>query len=331
MILAKAPIMDGGWLLADWLEFKVLTSEFHVFRLSELLYISDEEQDEENLDIGEQDSINQAVLESALNEITQRIQFLKTAYPFDFSTDDSELVLKKEITAGSYVYLYCLFFSHVKREDVLIPDPPHSNADREILQICATLAAAGKVHGNAISFGFPRPDHSNFIDALDKAYKKMGEGVIVETIPAGAPTNEKDARIDVIAWENTPDDAAGKIYILGQVATGKNWDNKAIRGEIDSFHKIWFTRPPISTPIPAMFIPFCLDTNSSSSLKDVVYYKTIKFGDLIYRYRLPAYAAKGYELAEKQHENGHYIERFNEFDKVRQYVDNFRAMQLSSS
>ncbi len=331
MILAKAPIMDGGWLLADWLEFKVLTSEFHVFRLRELLYISDEEQDEENLDIGEQDSINQAVLESALNEITQRIQFLKTAYPFDFSSDDSELILKEEITAGSYVYLYCLFISHIKREDVLIPDPPHSNADRDILQICATLAAAGKVHGNAISFGFPRPDHSHFINALDKAYKKIGEGVIVETIPAGAPAHKKDAGIDVIAWENTPDDAAGKIYILGQVATGQNWEDKSVRLDIGPFHKIWFTRQPVSTPIPAMFIPFCLDTHSSQSLKEVIYYKTFNFGDLIYRYRLPAYAAKGYELAEKQHENGLYIERFNEFDKVRQYVDHFRATQLASS
>lgn len=329
-MLAKAPIFDAAWLLADWIEFKVLTSEYDSFLLNELLYIADEEQDEENIDFVEQDAKNEELLETAIAELEQRREFLKHAYPFDFTLEGSELVLKEDIGEGGYVYLYCLFFSHINREDVLIPDPPHSNADREIMQICSTLAAAGKLQGNAVSFGFPRPDHSNFIDALRKVFEKIGEGIVVDTIPDGAPSNEKDARIDIIAWENTPDSGAGRIYLLGQVASGANWNDKSIIGEIEPFHNIWFIRQPASNAIPSMFIPFCLDVDSKF-LKDKLYYETIKFGNLLYRYRLPLYASKGYELAATQQENGLYIERFDDFYKVKEYVNNFRQLQLSTT
>lgn len=77
-----------------------------------------------------------------------------------------------------------------------------------------------------------------------------------------------------------------------------------------------------------MFIPFCLDVTPPATLKDAVYYATLKFGLLYYRYRLPYYANIGYELA-KDNSKKFYIERYEEFHKVVQYVDNFRNKVLS--
>jgi len=322
MILAKAPTSESSWLLADWLEFHVLCSEFKSYRITELLRISDEDQESENMNISEQDSLNEQCMEKAVEELEVRTEYLGEAYPFYFNDVGNELVIKDEISPGAYVYLYCLIMSHANRTDVLVSQPPISNADRDLMQICATLAVAGDLNGSAISFGFPRPDHSNFLEALKKAYGLMGEGEVVGEIPAGAPANEKDARIDVIAWGNSPDDGPGKKYILGQVATGANWQEKPIKGEIEPFHNIWFSKSPASTAQASMFIPFCLDVESNATLHDVLHMKTYRFGIIYYRYRLPFYANIGYALAGDEG-NNNYIERFDEFDKVETYVNTF--------
>ncbi|TAL44624.1 MAG: hypothetical protein EPN89_13705, partial [Methylovulum sp.] len=138
MILAKAPIGDQAWLLADWIEFQVLISEFHAYRVNELIRLSDEDQDSENPNISEQDAVNEEILQTALNELQLRIKTLGLSYPFHFEADCSELVLSEPITSGGYVYLYCLFFSHINREEVIIPNPPDLYADKELLQICST-------------------------------------------------------------------------------------------------------------------------------------------------------------------------------------------------
>lgn len=324
MSLAKAPLHDFPWLLADWLEFKVLFSEHSVFRINDLLRISDEDQEEENPDIAEQDSINEQAVDAAIMEIRTRMDSLNSSYPFKLASEDTELILTSppaDFSPGSYIYLFCLFFSHINRDDVIIPDPPDTNADRDIMQICATLAAAGDVNGNAISFGFPRPGNTGFLSALNKTYRSMGEGEIVDAIPNGVSQHTKDAGVDVIAWSNTPDRAPGRTYLLGQVASGKDWETKSISGLIGPFHNTWFTRQPASTPIPAMFIPFCMDVKHTRELSEKIYYQTLIFGKLFYRYRLPHYAAMGYERASQ--EKNSLIERYSEFYKLSIYVDNF--------
>lgn len=320
--LAKAPTAGSTWLLADWIEFQVLCSHYKSYRVNDLVRISDEDQDSENQDIGAQDSLNEQYLEEALLELSLRIDCLGEAYPFSFDASGNHLTLNDNINPGGYVYLYCLIFSHINRDDVLTATPSHTNDDRDLMQICATLAAAGDISGNAVSFGFPRPDHSNFLDALKNTYHRMGEGSIVDNVPPGAPRNEKDGRVDIVAWGNQPDGGAGRMYVLGQVATGDNWSNKSIRGEIDPFHNIWFSQSPASTPIPSMFIPFCLDVKQDETLNDVIYIKTYIFGTLYYRYRLPLHANIGYNLANTGNDDL-YIERFNEFNKVTEYVESF--------
>ncbi len=327
MILAKAPISESSWMIADWLEFQVLCSEFSSCSLRNVLRMSDEDQDAENADIGEQDSINERCVEKAVSEIQVRTTSLKTAYPFEITEDGNELVIKESLGAGAYTYIYCLLFSHVNREDVLIPDPPHAPKDRDLLQICATIAAAGYIYGNATSFGFPRANGDGFLTALTAVYEKIKDGVVVANIPAGLPSAVKDGGIDVIAWQDTPDGGAGGLYMLGQVASGSNWQDKSVKPDIGLFHVYWFVRQPASTPLPAMFIPFCLDVRENETLDDVSYYKTHKYGELFYRYKLPLSVDNGLTL-EAIIENSQSIERVDDFNDVIEYVDRFRQNVL---
>ena len=222
--------------------------------------------------------------------------------------------------------MYCLFFSHINSTEVISYDPPVDNQIRDYMQICATIAAAGLVSGNAISFGFPRPDRSNFMHALRRAYSLIGEGKVRAQPLAAAPPDTKDDQIDVIAWQATPDQTPGIHYVLAQVASGSNWPIKSLKGHIEAFHKMWFEKIPPSTPRPAIFIPFCINLKVSKNSKDehkladkieVLMYK---YGDIFYRYNIPSYVNKGFSLLEKQPEL--HIERHEEFCKIIDYVAN---------
>ena len=325
MVLASAPIEGQAHSIADWVEFNAITAEYNVYRLSNLLRLVDEEQEEENTDFTEQDATNEGLLELVTAELQFRIECLSTAYPFHFNDTQTEFVFQTDLTEGNYIYLYCLFFSHIKQEDVLVVDPPSSHEDRDLMQICSTYAAAGITGDSAVSFGFPRPDHSNFLEGLKSTYQDFGEGEVCPTVPPGAPPNEKDARVDIIAWNKSLDGGPGRTYLLGQVASGQNWSDKSIVGEIDPFHNIWFTQKPASTHIAAMFIPFCLDLHKGATLRDMLQYLTYKFGHLYYRYRLPKYAEIGFDLAKNDTEKLHRIDRYAEYGKIQIYVDKFLA------
>lgn len=323
--LSAPPIKGEMWALADWVEFKALCNEFSACRLKEIIRISDEEQEEENKDFAEQDSSNEQLLEALLGVLAERQSLLKESYPFTLDAD--EIIVTPAPTQGGYAYLYCLFFSHIGRTDVINNSPPSSNKDRDLMQVCSTFAIAGFINGNAISFGFPRPDHSNFLTALRRAYGLIGEGVVRDKLLPGASRHEKDGEMDVIAWSASTDGTPGVQYWLGQVATGlTNWDNKSVKGAIDPFHDIWFSVKPPSTPNPAMFIPFCLD-QGGHNLSDVVKTNMYKFGKIFFRYNIPNLVDVSFSLLAENPDL--HIERQEDFQYVIDYVEEFRSSILA--
>lgn len=332
--LSSPPLEGERWQLVDWLEFSALCNEFGICWISRVVRIQDENHDEEDSNFVEQDANDEQIMEPITEELNFRINALGNAYPFQLEDDQLTLALKPdtEITKGGYAYLYCLLFSHINSTEVISYNPPVDNTIRDYMQICATIAAAGLVHGNAISFGFPRPDKSNFIAALRHAYALIGEGKIRDDPLPGSPIHTKDSQIDVIAWKETPDRTPGINYVLAQVASGADWENKSIKESIDAFHKIWFDITPPSTPRPAIFIPFCINLKTYKNskeeigLRDKIQVLTYKFGEIYYRYNIPFYVDKGVSLTKKYPKL--YIDRYKEFSKVIDYVKKCRAQLL---
>jgi hypothetical protein len=264
-----------------------------------------------------------AFIEAIKSEIRARLDLLGDIYPFVLSPSGESLELKVNICDGGYIYLFCLLLSHPAQGAVFNGRylPPITNMVRDYFQACATLAAAGEVTGNAYSFGFPRPDHTGFLGKLKQIYSLFGESVIVwDQIPLGASPSPKDEQIDVIAWEPKSDGAAGKHYLLGQVASGANWKDKTIKGgPIDSFHDLWFARKPASTPTPAMFVPICFGNLVDGTSKTAIDAHSYEFGHIFYRFRIPECAARGILLAQQHSDLT--IERVDAVPNIRAWVD----------
>jgi hypothetical protein len=266
---------DTRSALADWVELQALCSPRGLATEatlgSVLDFLVDEAAEPQTVDEETGEILDESILEErrsaiiapAFEELEYRQTVLGSAYPFTVSAAGARFSLMRvednPITSpGQVVYLFCLLASAI-REKKLEPIESVSEAEREIantFQICACLAAGGYVSGEVSSFGFPRATSDAFLPALRAAFERFGVGQVRTEIPEGFPSL-KDGGIDVIAWRNHPDHMPGKLYLLGQCASGVNWKSKSIVEYIPQLHGSWFTDgAPATYTLPAMFIPF---------------------------------------------------------------------------
>ena len=322
MVVSKAPVLDDVHVLCDWLELSVLSSQYSTFPFATVQREWDVHRNQEDRDPEGGDSVEEAFIELVKSEIRARKNLFGDVYPFQLSDTGESLDQLPEITFGNASYLFCLFLSHPKEGAVFSGEyvPSIDSGVRNLFQTIATLAAADEVSGHSFSFGFPRPDHSGFLTKLTAVYRAFGESTVVVTeIPKGASPSPKDEQIDVIAWQPKIDGAAGKIYLLAQVASGANWVAKTIKGgPIDSFHKLWFSRQPASIPIASIFVPICLGNLVDGSSVAKIDADTYEFGHIFYRFRIPIQAARGLKLAKA--DNQLTIESAGDADRITHWV-----------
>jgi hypothetical protein len=161
------------------------------------------------------------------------------------------------------------------------------------------VAAAGEVVGCAVSFGWPRPNKNPpFLKKLREVYAQFGEGKPVSKPRPGAATAVKDEEIDIIAWRPRKDGAAGTTYLLGQVASGHNWQGKSLKGGgIAYFHRTWFDKPPASEATPSIFIPHAVPPGDGGSRRERMDLLVARFGTILDRLRIPLLAKQGLALA----------------------------------
>jgi len=325
--LAMLPLDRGCQEICDWFELYTLSSEYFAVSIHELSRAWDKRKNSEDADFegnSEGNTINaQEFQEDICQEIRNRIEKLGDCYPFQFGETDEELVFQWDSSnEGAIIYVFCLFVSNTNN-DVIFDDASFytiTHHIRDLFQACATWAAASLVLGHSYSFGFPRPDHSGFLQKLTTIYKRFGDGQVRKTPLPGVSSNQKDAKIDIISWHPRVDSAPGTHYILGQVATGNGWPEKNIKGApISAFHEIWFELVPASTPTPAMFIPFNIIPENNESIAEKVGILTRQLGDIYYRLVMPKLAQKGLELARIN--NNLVIERIDDIAEVSTWVE----------
>lgn len=337
MAIKSAPLKAPTAVTCDWLEMTVASTPRGKYSLHRLKRTWDvnretEDSDPEGLHAREVDTDDDGVsgedadayLDSISDEIAERGQFLGTAYPFELDERATSIRLKTPISSSGYIYLFCLFLSNSKKGDILDGTwtPRIDHVTRDLFQACSTLAAAGEIAGCAISFGWPRPNNNPpFLQRLKEVYALFGEGTVRDVPLPGASPAPKDEEIDVIAWRPTHDNAPGTEYLLGQVASGDNWEAKSVKGPpIDKFHRNWFTASPPSMPRPAIFIPHLVAPNRTGTRRDVMDQQTIIFGTVIDRLRLPRCAERGIVLADDP-KNTHLIERREDVDEIVAWVN----------
>lgn len=250
--------------LADWMELQALSSPRKLSTESDIMAISHVDDD---LDTGSGDSIEadeqaEELVDNIFFELDRRCTIVGKSYPFTINPTGTSLALKPNLSDAQYTYLFCLLVSEYRRAQLVSKSvfSPLADQVEDLFQICSTIAAAGLLNGCAISFGFPRPDGSGFLDALKRTFEEgMREGEVVLKTRHGVPPKTKDGGIDIIAWRHFPDDLPGKLHLLGQCASGNNYDKKPIRPYINNFFQDWFNCQPASPAIEALFIPFMME------------------------------------------------------------------------
>lgn len=339
MPLAQLPLDCEVHVIADWFEFYVLKAEYRVASFHDIQRMWDRRRNtEDSTPEGRRDASivqdgDEQFLETVLSEVRQRIDCLGADYPFEFNESEEGLQLKDQLLVGHNVYLFCLLLSNANKAEIFELDIfsyDLNNFVRDLFQACSTWAAASVVRGSAFAFGFPRPDGSNFLGKLREVYGQFGEGEVRNAPLPGVSSNPKDEGIDVIAWAHRPDAAAGRFYILGQVATGANWQGKSIVEYIRPFHENWFSEIPPSQPTSAMFIPFCISLTGGATLQDQIKILTRRYGHVYYRYLIPVLANSGYELAQNDPDIS--VERTNDIEGIRIWVsDTLERMRRSTA
>ncbi|WP_250501756.1 hypothetical protein [Caballeronia sp. AZ7_KS35] len=323
MILSTPPVLEDPHVICDWLEIAVLSEQYRTYPFDTLSRAWDIMRNQEDADPEGSDATQEAFEENVKAEIRARSDLLGSCYPFSFSASGDSLEFDPDsCTDGGAIYLFCLLLSHATAGAVFNGKylPSITNAVRNYFQACATYAAAGELEGHSYAFGFPRPDKTGFLDKLAAVYKHFGEGVSARKVPLpGASTGQKDAQIDVIAWQPRADNAAGKKYLLGQVASGANWAVKTIKGgPIDSFHQGWLDPVPGSIPTPAMFVPICYGSLVDGTSESAINFRSYEFGHIFYRFRIPPLAEKGLQLARSG--LGFVVERMDDLPLMRAWV-----------
>jgi hypothetical protein len=265
------------------------------------------------------DEFNDAVeakIQAVFEEFSNRQKWSGAGYPF--SIEKSAVTFTAQGTVDQLSdhilgYLFGLlttFYRHTyfpqlpkpkRRRDLF---PQHDKLE-DLFQVCGTIAAAGVIEGHSISFGFPRTGDVKFYDKLLAVGKELADGKPKTGWEPGSSPNPKDAGVDIIAWRPCPDRLPGQLYMLGQCASGDNWEpGKLPIIDHAFFHEDYWSLEPHSPLITATFIPFDFRTG----IADVFHCPleeawvnerwrlTRSHGMIIDRFRLAHYFATGLKV-----------------------------------
>ncbi len=250
--LAPPTATDGPEAHADYLELLSLDPTEDGAAFQELVTQlgiggSEDALGDDGLDLAPEDQV-EPIVDAAFNEIDERVWACDGRYPF--ATTGS--VLAPEAGIQESVYLFLALLSQFG----LRGGPPGTFPERTFEDVCAAAAKAYLgVGAEAVPFGFPRRQlPKDFRAALDELARRMGEG----HGHRGAPTtrDQRDAKLDVVAWKDFADGRAGKLIVFGQCATGADWRAKI--SELPSPTKwcqAWLLRSPLVDPVRAFFVP----------------------------------------------------------------------------
>lgn len=266
----------------------------------------------------EMESGEENIVSGTIVRLECRERALGSTYPFHLDDGGDILTCSLEESAlGHAAYVLCLVLSNVRSlSPVLDGTPFHPEAEevrtlRGYFQSFATAALAAEVHGDAWSFGFPRPDHSPFFDKLRGIWQQLGDGRVARQ--TGAPRQPKDDRIDVFAARRHADRLPGFLLAAAQVATGRDAAQKSLKGHLGAFKSRWFATQPVTEFIAYMIVPF--------SVTDDRFVDDVRtMGNVLHRLRLPVRVAE----AERLVADGRTIEGYDLLPDAARWVARFR-------
>ncbi|MXZ18708.1 MAG: hypothetical protein F4Y81_10885 [Rhodothermaceae bacterium] len=305
-------------LAADYLELKAVLSK-NKFSLShDIVAAMEMSYDYEFENVAVEMKERERVVTDTIGRIQSRKEILQTTYPFDLDERGETISFTSEQPNFAHTaYLISLLLSNLRAVSPLLDDFEEYPSDsdvrilRQYFQYIATTAIAGEIGGRAWSFGFPRPDHSGFLDKLTEIWGVLKDGNVEPDI--SAPSLPKDDGVDVFACKEPKDGLPGFLLVAAQVATGNNWKAKTILSHINNgFKDRWFGRNPVTKMIAYHVIPF--------ARPDEIFRDDVSvLGNVLHRTRIPSRVIDAEKLVEENVE----IEGFNKLEEASDWVKNY--------
>ena len=309
-------------LTADYLELTAFFAKNSIALVSDLADQTEIGAADDHADLDEemQSGKNEEDLISrTVTRIENRCETLgASAYPFDLDERGEILICNLDRNSlGHAAYILSLVLSNLRAVSPILdgsllhPNSQEVDQLRKFFQYFATAALASEIHGRAWSFGFPRPDGSGFIQKLTEIWERLGDGRVSKK--DWAPTSPKDDQIDVFAARLHPDGLPGFLLAVAQVATGRNADQKSLKGYPGSFKRQWFDLEPVTEFLPYMIVPFALS-------KDKCFRWVSNMGNVLHRLRVPRRVADAAELVKA----GEMIEGYDRLAEAVQWIASYQ-------
>lgn len=190
--------------------------------------------------------------EDAYREIEQREEGCGEGYPFKITKEGYTLRTPQEAENRKHtIYRYLLLATRLNMKD----DRRHAGIDGALLfEELAAEVAREYLGTHAESFVFGTAAESiDFQGKVEALCRQIKEGDGFENRD-GAPSNERDGKLDVVAWKHFTDGLPGKLIAFGQCKTGTNYKDELTQLQPDSFCKKWVRTPLVLTPIRMFFV-----------------------------------------------------------------------------
>jgi len=208
-----------------------------------------------------EEDVADEIVEETYMEIEQRKEACGDGYPFEITRRGS--ILRANQTADSnikhIIYKYLLLATRLNMQSnkiyadidgTLLFEELAAESAREYLGPRAESVVFGAVAGAA-----------GFSDKVDHLCRKIKEGNGFMS-RSNASSNQKDGKLDVVAWKPFVDKSAGQLIIFGQCKTGTNYKDSLSQLQPDSFCRKWFQSFPAVPPIRAFFVSEALSRSN---------------------------------------------------------------------
>jgi hypothetical protein len=249
-------IADPPEVQADWLEWSALNEPTSFVSWSSYQGSLTKGGSVDALDVDNEQEEDD-FLEDLINEVGRELNSRKRAcggkggyYPYEMTHDGIAYSPK----GSDLTYRFLLMLSMFGKD----AGPGGSNPERlfeELSSLVLHEYLGGVTSGlEREVFGFPRrllPKH--FPQALDILCQRMGEGA--GSCGREPEHDQKDAKLDLVAWRAFPDGRRGKLVGFGQCATGDDWTDKAFELQPEKWCRLWMKDAAALDPFASLFIP----------------------------------------------------------------------------
>lgn len=215
-------------------------------------YLGRVDDNDNNVGCDDDDDKNSDFLDEVMNEIERRVSACGAGYPFQLEHEGTVLRYVADDTGErSTLYRYLLLSTRLNMTNNRV----HSGIDGTLLfeEVCAHALKnyLGTARAKALVFGTAAA--GSFHAKVKALSDKLGEGSGYKN-PDEVPSEDRDGKLDVVAWVPFSDRRVGQLIVFSQCKTGTSWEDQVAQLVPGAFVQKWIDGTIAVTPLRS----FCI-------------------------------------------------------------------------